>query len=320
MNTKIYDYDRDFHFAPLDVLDAAENAFFERELEYMIPKMVEVTYKRINGRMLFPIDRGANPGDETIVLRQSEEIGEAAIVADFADDIPMVSEKTEEFRQPIRPIACGAHWSIKEIQAAAKVGRPLDASRARTARKRILKLENTLLFEGSEKYGVLGLISSAFGVGQDQVPDGGSGRPWSTKSAAQILLDMQNLVTANVVTHGGDNESPTRMVLPPAQHELVFNTSMGTGTDTTIGRYFLNNQQHVKEILSANELVGIGPGGTDMFLVYDPDPDNVVIHVPQEITQLPPTRKNLTTQVVYLMQTGGLQVKRPVSMRLGYNI
>ena len=62
-----FDYKRHFQYIPHVLsLDAAENVFFQRELEHIIPEMFEFEFAKINARSLFPIDRSAGPSVKTI--------------------------------------------------------------------------------------------------------------------------------------------------------------------------------------------------------------------------------------------------------------
>ena len=240
----------------LDRLDAAENAFFARELEYIIPELFEVTYSRINSRMIFPIDRGAGPAAETITYRQFDKTGLAKVISDYASDIPLVNVEGVEFTGRIRSIAIGAKWSIQEIRASAMAGRPLDRQQAEAAREAMLREENRVAFFGDAAYGLVGLFTDT-NVPRVAAPGG----VWSGKTSAQILADMHNCANA-IVENTGDIEVPNTLLLPTEQFNFIASTNAGTGTDTTILRYFLNNNPYITEVMN----VRAGCPSTSRFL------------------------------------------------------
>ena len=294
----------------LDRLDAAENAFFARELEYIIPELFEVTYSRINSRMIFPIDRGAGPAAETITYRQFDKTGLAKVISDYASDIPLVNVEGVEFTGRIRSIAIGAKWSIQEIRASAMAGRPLDRQQAEAAREAMLREENRIAFFGDAAYGLVGLFTDT-NVPRVAAPGG----VWSGKTSAQILADMHNCANA-IVENTGDIEVPNTLLLPTEQFNFIASTNAGTGTDTTILRYFLNNNPYITEVMNVRELDGAGTGGVDVMVAYDRNVSKLRMNIPLDIEQLAPQEDGLCVKVPYHMRVGGVTIHKPLSLNV----
>ncbi len=299
----------------LDRLDAAENAFFQRELEHIIPELFETDFARINARNIFPMDRSAGPAAETITYRQFTKTGIAKIISDYANDIPLANVFGEEFTASVRSAAIAVKWSIQEIRAAARTGRPLDRQQAEAAREALLRLENDIAFNGDASHNLVGLFTDP-NIPTATAPNGGGGFPqWSTKTAAEILLDMNNV--ANQISEVTlEVEAPDTILLPTEQFNLVASTNVGTGTDTTILRYFLNNNPYIREVMSVRELDGAGTGGVDVIVAYARNPSKLRMNVPLDVEQLAPQEQDLCIKVPYHMRIGGLQVIKPLSINI----
>ena len=294
--------------------DAAENAFFSRELEHIIPELFEFEHARINARSIFPIDRSAGPAAETITFRQFTKTGVAKVISDYANDIPLVNVFGEEFTGNVRSIAIAAKWSIQEIRAAAMAGRPLDRQQAEAARETMMRTENDIAFNGDASHGLIGLFTDP-NIPTAAVVDPGGGTAWSTKTAAQILTDMNDCAN-NIVETTGDVEVPNTMLLPTEQFNLIASTNAGMGTDTTILRYFLNNNPYIQEVMNVRELDQAGTANADVMLAYDRNPSKLKMQVPLDLEQLAPQEVDLCVKVIYHMRAGGLTVHKPLSLNI----
>lgn len=295
-------------------LDAAQTAFFRRELEHIIPELFEFEHARINARTVFPIDRSAGPAAQTITFRQFTKTGTAKIISDYASAIPLVNVFGEEFTGNVRSIGIAALWSIQEIRAAAMAGRPLDRQQSEAARETMLRLENGIAFSGDALHGLVGLFTDP-NIPTATVAAGVGGVTWALKTAAEILLDMNDCANSIVETTG-DIEVPNTMLLPTEQFNLIASTNAGMGTDTTILRFFLNNNPYVSQVMNIRELDGAGTAGVDAMVVYDKNISKLRLNVPLDIEQLAPQEVDLSVKVPYHMRAGGLTVHKPLSLNI----
>lgn len=291
-------------------LDAAPSLFFKRELEHIIPEMFEFEHARINARQIFPIDRSAGPAAEIITFRQITKTGVAKIISDYADDIPVVNVFGEEFTGKIRSIAIAAKWSLQEIRAASMAGRPLDRQQAEAARETMLRTENEVAFNGDAKHGLVGLFTDP------NIPTAAiSGAVWAGKAPLDILEDMNDCAN-DIVETTNDVEVPDTLIMPTKQFNQIASTNVGTGTDTTILRYFLNNNPYISTVMNVRELKGAGTAGVDVMVAYNRNPSKLRLNVPLDMEQLAPEQKGLTTHVPYHMRIGGLTVTKPLSISI----
>src|SRR5215469_7359553 len=73
-------------------MDSAEDAalFFARELDYIKSEAYNVKYPRLNGLEMFPKSYTVNEGAESITYYGFDRIGKAAMIHDYATDLPRV--------------------------------------------------------------------------------------------------------------------------------------------------------------------------------------------------------------------------------------
>ena len=116
------------------ILDAAESAFFQRELERIVSESFDVKRSPLKARKFLPVDGEGDPGDETVVYRQYERTGKAQRITDYAKDLSLADAKGVEFRLPVHAYGDAIVYSIQELRAAAKANRPLSSEKMRAAR------------------------------------------------------------------------------------------------------------------------------------------------------------------------------------------
>lgn len=310
---KEFKLDEHFHFSgeALSNLDAQATIFFQRELEFIMPELFMFTHARINARKIFPIDRSAAPTSKTITSRQFRKFGQAQIVADYADDVPLVNVSGEEQTTRVRGIVIGAQWSIQEIRAAAAHNRPLERMYAEAAREAMLREENGVAFNGSAAFNMTGLFSTGTGIPQNAAPTG----TWSAPAtAANILADMN--FAANTITQTtNQEEAPNTLLLPVTQYNQIASTKHGTDTDTTILRHFIQNNPYINEVIPVRELAG-AVSSNDVMIAYDRNPSKIRMQIPLDIEQLAPEQHNMAVRVFWHMRFGGLTVHKPSSLHI----
>ena len=302
----------------LSSLDVGENRFFERDLQYIIPEMVNFDHALISARTVLPIDRRGGPAAQVVRFRQITKTGAAKIITDYANDIPFSNVFAEEFTGNVRSIAEAAGWSIQEIRSAALANVPLDREKSDAAREDMLRRENAIAWNGDATHGLVGIMTDA-NIPRTTVPDGASTDPeWSTKTGAEQVADL-NLLVNTIPETTGMVEAPDTVLLPPAQYHLALETRMETGTDTTALAFFVANSPYIKsmdDVIPVNELVGAGTAGVDVGIAYKRDMSKLALQVPLDIEQFPPQEVDLLVKTIYHMRTGGVTVKKPLSLHM----
>lgn len=291
-------------------LDAAETLFFQRELESVKSQTYDVIRAPLKALELIPMSTDAGAGAETITYQQFDMTGIAKIVANYADDLPRANVKGKEFTSRVKSIGNSYGYSLQELRAAQFAGRPLNARLASAAARAQREKWNRLAFNGDDEHGIQGWLdnpnvpSSAVAAGES------ANTEWSTKTAEEILADMNDAVTSVISTTNGA-EQPDTIVLPIAQYRLINTTPRSTGSDLTILQYFERNNPGVS-VEWANELAGAF-GGEDGFIVYRRDPEAMTLEMPSPFEMLPVQERGLEYVVPCHSRFGGVIVYYPLS-------
>ena len=238
-------------------LDANENIFFARQLEYIMAQTYDVVYPEYKAMRLFPVSTEAGAGAESITYRQFDRVGMMKVISNYSDGLPRVNVKAKEFTTPVRPLGSSYGYNIDEVRAARFANKPLEMLEAEAARQAYEQAVNQIAFfaypDDKTWGGLTGLLyqpnvtvgSAAVGawLGGSTTPD-------------QIIADMNKAVSDMIKLTKGV-EMPDTILLPLAQWAYIFSTPRSINSDTTIGDYFLKNSVSVRNVEALNELQDI---------------------------------------------------------------
>lgn len=317
-------------------LDAESGVFFENELEHMKARTYDVIYPELLARRLFPVDSSADPGDETISYETWDHVGMAKLLHTYAQDLPNVEVTAKKTTRNIYGEGVAFGYSIQDIRAAQKSGKPLSQRKMDAARRQLLQLENKIAFYGNSANGVPGTDIPGFinnpNVNAVTIPQNGGATStlWVNKTAAEIINDI-NLMCSAIRTVSNGVEFPRRLILPEAQYTLIATEPSGvtisngaSNANTTILQYVLQSNPFVEEILPVYELAGAAPSGAwdgnDCMILYDPSPDKLTLEVPQDVEFFPVQEKGLMYEVPAHMRTAGVIIYYPKSIAQGNGI
>jgi len=316
----------------LDQLRADGNglvAFFERELEHRKTKAYDVLKAPLKGLQLIPVSSEAGAGAESITYEQFEETGVAKIIANYADDLPRADVKGKEFTSRVRSIGDSFGYSLQEIRAAQYAGRPLQQKKANAAVRAMQEKWDRIVFYGDAKSGLPGWLTNP-NIPSAAVAATGqsSGTTFASKlGTPSLIVDDLNKLVHDVVTLTNEVEKPNTIVMPVHQRALLASTRMDSGTDTTILKFFLENNEYVDEVIGSNRLTaaqlaanGVTGFTGDIMIAYDRNPDKVTFEMPQQFEMLPTQERNLEFVTNCHSRVGGVLIYYPLSMNIGEGI
>jgi hypothetical protein len=295
-------------------LDSGESVFFSRQLEHIKSEVFEQDYPELKARQLIPVSFEADPATESITYRMYDKVGIAKIIADMADDLPRIDVKGREYTSVVRTLGAMFGYSIHELKAGRKTGFPLDRRRAEDTRESALRLENKLAFEGDANYGLQGFLDHPNATSVTVLNDGtGTSKAWSTKTADQIIRDLNQIANTPIsVTKG--IETPDTMIMPIEQYTLIASKKIGVDSNMTVLKFFLESNPFIKNVTWLTELKDIGGAGVDRCLVYRRSPNKLTMEVPQEWEMQPPQEVGLNFNVPGYSRFGGVIVYKPLSI------
>lgn len=282
-------------------LDANETAILLRQLEYIKTRTYDVKYPALKARQFIPVSNEAGPEAESIVYRQWDEFSMAKIIANYADDLPLVDVAVQEFVSKIHSIGKAYQWSIQDMRRSARAGAQLDSRRGTAARRAVERTIDEIGAFGDADGGLTGFVNNP-NVPIKTCPTAGL---WSTLSVAQIIANM-NFLAQEIIEDTLEVHVPDTMLLDTATFSYIAQTPVGTDNRTTILQSFLENNPYIRNIdqwtkLNLANAAGTGPRA----VTYVRDPEVVTLEIPQEFEQFPPQARNLAFVVPCHARVGG---------------
>jgi hypothetical protein len=303
-----------------DNLDAAENAFFERQLEFVKTQTYDVKYPNLIARTLVPVDGSVPPGAETVKYSQYDQVGLAKIISTYGKDLPRADVKAKEFRSVIKSLGTAYGYTTQEVRSANFGGVPLDARKAGAARRAMEEKIDALAFSGDASNGLQG-FNAITNAGVYTVPNDGTGttKTWSTKTPDQILRDL-NMMVQQVIDNTYGIEVPDTILMPLNHYGRLTTTARSATSDTTILAFFLANSPYIKNVQPWYRLTGAGSGATDRMIAYRRSPDALSLVIPMEFTQYAPQQDGLEFEIPCEARYGGVICYYPLSIVYGDGI
>lgn len=298
--------------------DAKYTAALEQQLEYVKAQTYDIRYPELKARTFLPVDSSVPEGAETVSYQQWDAMGMAKILANYGDDLPLVTALTEKFSQHIEGLAAAYDYSIQDLRRSAMSGSQLETRKARMARKSIDMLFEDIAAFGHANTKMKGFLNHPNVTVAAATTDGTSTR-WvggrtTPKAPADIEKDMHDSVTYVTVATKEINR-PDSLLLPTTEYAHIAQTAVGQYNDKTILQRFTTNSVSVRNVASWYKLATADAAGTGPRMVtYQRDPDVLELVIPKEFEQLPPQVKNLTFVVPCHARCGGVVVRYPLAI------
>lgn len=295
-------------------MDAAESAFFARELKHIYAQTYDIKYPDLMARTFIPVSNEANPGAATVTYRQFDRRGRAKLAAPGATDAPRVDVLGVEFSRPVRLATASYGWHLLELRQAAMAGRPLNARKASACRRAIEEVLDEVAAIGAPDHG----IATGFLNDANVAIDAATGN-WSGLTADQIIADVSGM-WQNMATDTKGIEKADTLILPDAQHGLIATLPRSTVSDTTVLEFLLRSFKGITAIEPWYRLDAAGAGGVDRGMLYRRSPDHVTQEIPSEFEQTPVFQKGQNFEIECLATTAGTAFYYPRSARYIDNI
>ena len=290
-------------------MDARETAILARQLEYVKTRTYDVKYPAMKARTFIPVSKNVPPGAESITYRQWDQFGMAKVVANYADDLPLVDAMAKEFTTPVKSLGDGYQYSIQDLRASAMSGANLDTARATAARRAIEAGVDEIAAFGLPEANIHGFLNHP--NVPVVAPVNGN---WAAATAEEILEDMNALVTA-IVVNSKEVHTPDTLLLDSASFNLVASKPAGADLEKTVLAVFLSTNPYIRNVdqwtkLDTADADGTGP----RIMAYARDPEVVELEIPQDFEQLPPQPRNLAFVVPCHARIGGTVIRYPLAM------
>lgn len=290
-------------------LDANETAHLARQLEHIKAQTYDVVYGPLKARQFIPVDNSADPGAESITYRQWDEFEMAKVIANYADDLPLVDVAVAEFTSPVKSLGAAYQWSIQDLRRSAMTGSTLDQRRARAARMAVERKIDEMGAFGEPNTGLTGMLNNA-NVPIVVVPTAGA---WTGLTPAQIIGNLNAMAQA-IVTSTLEVFEPDTILLDSVSFGHISQTPIAIDNQTTILKSFLANNPYIKNIDQWTKLNTAGAASIHRAVTYFRDPTVLSFNIPQEFEQFPPQARNLSFVVPTHARVGGVEIHYPLAM------
>jgi hypothetical protein len=286
--------------------DARLTAVAERELEYLRGASFDILYPELKWSRLIPVDTAAPPGVESIVYEQWDEAGEAKIIANGADDLPLADVAKDRFVN--RVVVVGAAYKVtqEDLLRAQMSGVNIENRRQRAAINAIGRRLDQIAAVGEPTAGLKGLLT------HDQVPVIAATGAWSGLTPTQLVDELHRLEDT-IWASTNELQTPDTLILPTAQMQRIRRTYMSVDNQVSVMQRFLQNAAFIKNIESWHRASTAGVGGVARAMAYRRDPAVLQIAFPVPLRQLPPQPRNLALLNPMFSKIGGVEFYYPKS-------
>lgn len=300
--------------------------FFARELDQVKTKTYDKQYPELSALSCFPITSEVNEGAETTTYYSYDITGMAAIINNYATDLPRVDVQGESHTASIKSVGDSYGYNVQEMRASRMAGKSLDARKGAAARRASDYMVNKIAFAGDKKHNLVGIFSDGtdiplYTLSEVEV-DGKKYTDWAHKTADQILEDingMQKFVDKITMSI----EKPDTLALPSYIY-MDLSTRRIPDTETTVLSFIKEHAPYLKNFESMAELqdsaTDINPTGKNVAFMYTKDPEKFSLEIPLPFYQYPLQVQKLETEIPCETRTAGLIIYYPLSMLLAYGI
>lgn len=299
--------------------------FLKSQLEQVMNLVVREEFPDLmmsNG-MLVPITNNVDYRAETFSYTLYTSVGEAKILSNGAQDIPLINNYVQKKMGIIRTLVDGYEITLEDLEAAQFANMNISAELGITARRVIEEGLDRLGYVGAAENGLLGLFNLP-NVTRETAPNNGNtnggtnSTRWIHKTADQIYREITSFLT-RMRQATRSIEKPEILLIPQAQYDLISELVFPANTDRTLLQFILETQRAnpsgIKDIVPCEMLAGAGTGGGDMMIAYQKQSSKLRYEIPLDFEQRPPQEVTFSTRVVCRARTGGIIPLKFMSIR-----
>lgn len=280
-----------------------------QELHKIKSQAYEKDYPAGSALRVFPVTNELSDTDKTFEYQTFDKVGLAQIIADYTDDLPTVDAlMSSEFGKVFR-LGNAFLISIDEIKAGQRTGKSLSVRKANAAQLAHDQLVNHLVFKGSKPHKILSVFE------HPNITEIAASAKWyidssKTKNAEQAYNDLTDAIE-KLETQTNGMHRATNILIPPSVRKVLM-VRMPETTESYLDYFMKQNGGIAIEAIA--ELENIDGAGKKGVLVYEKDPMNMSIEIPEAFNMLPAQPKDLHFKVPCTSKCTGLTIYRPLTI------
>jgi hypothetical protein len=307
----------------LNVYDNPQQAFafLVSQTAFIEPEVYRIAYPEIIYQQLIPIDSSAGEWAKIITYFSLDKVGKADWLNSGANDIPYADINRNKFDQGIEMAGIGYNYTLEEIGVAMQVpGLNLTAERAEAARFAYEMFMDAYAYKGDATKNVTGLFNNANVTTVTAATGAGGSTHWSTKTADEMIKDVQNALTG-VYEGSLTVEMADTVLLPIGEMQLLANTRVtntyGNALDYlakyNLYTYYTGAPLTIRSVLGLDSAGGDGGG---RMIVYRRDPRVLKLHIPMPHRFLPVFQRSaMQFDIPGIFRVGSVEIRRPGAIR-----
>ena len=290
-------------------VDGAQTAFYYRQLIKLSAKAFAVRYEDLKARSLFPLlSDGPSFADDAWAYQVWDGTGEAAVVGNYADDLPTADAFTREHLTRHVPIASSVIMNFKEMAKDRQTGTGLLAKKQERAVRAVEPKIHKCALYGDPGRQVPGFLNNP------NLPAALAGTgDWGAIATDLVLDDLHRL--ANAPAENTLQVETVDTMLMPTEEFHHISTRRLPDSDMTIRSHFMMATPYIKNIEVLPELnLGDAAGSGPRVIAYRRDENALALNMPMDPQWLESQVVNLTTKWPLLAACGGVVVFLPQSI------
>lgn len=295
----------------LDAGSQGQGALLAQQLEHVYSEVLREEFPPQSSALYFPIDQSVAPGARSHTVNRIETRGQAKVHRGNSP-VPLVSATQESETFPVHHYVIGIELDIFELQASNFAGTQIRQELQTAAQFIMQEFLNEKTWFGDIENNITGVLNYPW------LPKMALAQKFSTATSADDMLSALNAAANTAHAETSAIYGPDSMLVSPRMLR-VLQTKRFPGADAArLADEFKAANPLIKNIDSAWELQGTGPGGTDYIFFYRRDLRSVANVIPQTFTMLPLQTQNFSTLVPCYMSHGGIVQRDVLNNLLAY--
>jgi hypothetical protein len=235
-----------------------------------------------------------------------------------------VSIDGEMITSPIHLLGREVSYSSVELERSQYLGRSIDSQKIDALNTMYQMAVDRMVYVGSSEVGAEGLLNSSQVTAAQVVNGAGGTKAWNTKTADEILNDVNTLLDA-CWSASAYAVCPDKLLLPPTQFSYILSQKVSTAGNISILQFLKENcicnatNGRPLDIQPVKWLAGAGTGGDDRMVCYTNDINRVrfpMVPIRREM----PYYKGINFIAPYIWAMGAVEFVYPETVRYADSI
>ena len=240
-----------------------------------------------------------------------------------ANDIPVIQADMSKSVARTFNFAEYMAFSVMEREKMMSVGRDPETFLNKGIRLHCDKVIDRNVYTGFSKVSSTGLVNNPNITRTAAVPHtpGGTDMGWATKTADEILADINNAISALWRDNDCSSDAlPNHILIPVEQFGQLVTRKVSDDSERSILTYVLENNLSVQQ---GGELVispckwcsGIGSNGSDRMVVYCNRVDRICFNLTQPLRRMETEYAEMRIKIPYIAQFSEVRFLYPSTVR-----